>query len=1000
MQFFNLGFHLPPSKILSFTLIFLIQIFCNTFPVNASNFDFRIYDNKDGLNSPDVICVFADVRSYIWIGGADGLTKYDGEKFYNYNKIQGLNDTQINCITQSKNGEIYCGTRKGVSIFDGFRFRNIKMKDEISSPFSPHYVKCIYISKKSEIFAGCIDGLFKLDKKRNVFVRVWKIRAFTNNIISNNKGTIFFSTSGGTYSLKNDVYSKISICKSTKHLKINALAHIFEDYYWAATTSGFAKLKLVGSQFTIVKIQGAEFVTSVLSCKNKITLFTGKTGLLFLSKNNLFQTIDLSQRITHTQIKSASQDYQGNIWLATTVGLIKMVETDVFKSPMSAKISSPVASMTIDKSGTIFLGTLDGLNVITNLKVKKLYVSSDPKDNFISALTYQNDELYVGTFSGKVFKLKNNRFQFLLQTRNSNACIYRILPLTNDELWVTSGEEIIHFKDNKPDYHKISTQYTQDLLIDKSGCIWFANMAKLMLFKNQKLQSASKVFDKYENFVTLSEDLNGTMWIGTFGNGLLRYSKGQVTQITAMDGLSNDYISSSFFEKEHNILWIGTMYGVSKIRLGKNSKVLSIDNYLNEANRESYGCVQNAITKLKNGNLLFSVGEELFEFNSENVANRKRTIKIQLNSLKVNQRKVFKLKSTIFKFDDWTRIPVLPKFKSNENNVEFTFNAIDFHSPQKIKYAWKLIGNDSEWIPFNDRNYVSYTNLPHGQYCLKVKAVNQSGEKSTILSYPFLISKPYYLEWWFIALSAFIPLILVFWFIKWRINKVLIKEAEKNKNYIKLAESELKALRAQMNPHFMFNTLNSIQEIVLGNDDKTARIYFSDFSKMMRMILENSTQRLITLEKEIDFLKLYLSFEKLRFNSKMEFILEVDEQLEPSFIKIPAMLLQPFIENAINHGLLHKEEEGKLVVKFEQIDYQNELFLRCTIEDNGIGRVASKQFNNWKEKEHNSISTIVSLERIELLNTIMEDKKFYLFITDLMNGNDSNGTRVEVLISI
>ncbi len=997
---FNLAFLMPHSKILSFNLIFLLLISSNSILAKDSNYDFRIYDNKDGFNSPEVICVFADAKSYLWIGGVDGLTKYDGATFFNYNKIDGINDTQINCITESKKGEIYCGTRKGVSIFDGFRFRNVKMKDDISSTYSPHYVQSIYISKRDEIFAGCIDGLFKYDTKRNVFVRVLKIQSLNTGIISDKKGMLLFSTDKGVYSLKNGLYSKISILNNTKNYKINALEHISGDFYWAATTAGIIKLKLVNNHFIIVQNQGAEFITSILSCKNQSTLFTSKSGLLVTAKNNVFQTIDLNQRFTHVQLKSAIEDYQGNIWLASSLGLIKMVETEVFKSPLSDKIATPVASMTTDKSGTIFLGTMDGLLVIDKLQFKKLYVSKDPNDKFITALTYYNNELFVGTFSGKVFKFNNNKFEFLLKTRNSNACIYKILPLANDELWVTCGEEIIHFKNNKTEHNKISFQYTQHALVDKTGCIWFANLSKLILFKDQKLQNAPKVFDKYENFVTLTEDQNGILWIGTFGNGLLRYSKGIVTQITTREGLSNDFISSSFFDNEQNILWIGTMYGISKIQLDKNSNVLSIANYLNEPNRESYGCVQNAITKLKNGNLLVSVAEELFEFNPRNGADNRINFKIQLNSLKVNQRKVFKLKSTTFKADDWTRIPVFPNFKANENNIEFSFNAIDFHSPQKIKYSWKLVGNDNDWIPFNERNYVSYTNLPHGNYCLKVKAVNQSGEKSSIISYPFLISKPYYLEWWFITIWTLIPLFLVFWLVKWRTNKIIEKELEQSKNYIKLAESELKALRAQMNPHFMFNTLNSIQEIVLGNDDKTTRIYFSDFSKMMRMILENSTQRLITLEKEIDFLKLYLGFEKLRFNNKMELKLEVDEELESSFIKIPAMLLQPFIENAINHGLLHKEKEGKLLVKFEQIDYQNEVFLKCTIEDNGIGRAAAKQFNNWKEKPHNSISTSLSKERIELLNAITEDKKFYLFIIDLMDGNESIGTKVEILISI
>jgi LytS/YehU family sensor histidine kinase len=219
-------------------------------------------------------------------------------------------------------------------------------------------------------------------------------------------------------------------------------------------------------------------------------------------------------------------------------------------------------------------------------------------------------------------------------------------------------------------------------------------------------------------------------------------------------------------------------------------------------------------------------------------------------------------------------------------------------------------------------------------------------------------------------------------------------------NFQKLAESELKALRAQMNPHFMFNTINSIQELVLGNDDRTARIYFADFAKMMRMILENSTQKLITLEKEIDFLNLYLSFEKVRFKDKFELKLIVDEILETSLLKLPSMLIQPFIENAINHGLLHKESNGKLEVKFEQIDFENEVFLKCTIEDNGIGREAAMKLNKWRVKQHQSISTTVNSERIEILNTIMENKKFYLFITDLKEGETATGTKVELLISI
>ena len=996
----NCGSHFLNKTFISSALFFLFVILFNSSIAKETNFDFQVYDNRDGINCPEVMCVFADSKSYIWIGGVDGLTKYDGQKFYNYNKFQGLNDSQINCITQNKKGEIYCGTRKGVSIFDGFRFRNIKMKKNILSSASSHYVNCIFISKKNEIFVGCLDGVFKYDEHLNVFLRILAVNCLTTSIISNNKGELFFSTNKGVYYKGKKSHSIISVQDLDKNTEIKSLRYISDDLFWAATNKGFLKLKLFDNQFVIVQKYGTESVSTILECKNNGTLFTGKSGFLFKLKKNSYQSIDLNKRLSHIQITAAVEDYQGNVWLASTLGLVKMVETDVCRAKFSDMISSPIASLANDKSGTIYLGSIDGLLVINNLNVQKLYVSTDPNDKFISALCYKNNELYVGTFSGKVYRYKNNKFELLLKTKNVNACIYRILPLENEEYWITSGEEVIHYKNKNVETHVLSPGYTQDVLIDKSGCIWFANIVNLTLFRDQKMQRASTVFNKFQSFVTLTEDHNGIMWIGTFGNGLLRFYQGKVSQITMLNGLSNDYISSSFFDKKQKTLWIGTMYGVSKIQLDKNSKVLSINNYLNETNRESYGCVQNAITKLVSGNILISVGSELFEINSESTVNKSKVLRLELNTLKVNNKDIISQSKTFFKNDELTRLPVFPSFKFSENNFEFNFNVIDYHSPHKVKYSWKLNGNDKDWTSFNERNYVSYTNLPFGKYCLKIKAINQYGEKSAIISYPFLISKPYYFEWWFILLAIAIPLILIFWLVKLRIRIILKKESEKNRNYTKFAESELKALRAQMNPHFMFNTLNSIQELVLGNDDKTARIYFSDFTKMMRMILENSTQKLISLENEIEFLRLYLNFEKLRFDNKIEIKLEVDDQLETSFIKIPAMLIQPFVENAINHGLLHKETHGRLVIRFEHIDYQSLPFIKCTIEDNGIGRAASKYFNEWKVDQQSSISTAVAIDRIELLNTIFEDKQFFIFITDLFDDEHVAGTRVEVLISI
>ncbi len=965
-----------------------------------SNFDFRIYATKDGFNSPDVNCVFSDLSSYLWIGGADGLTKFDGKKFTNYNKIQGLNDSQINCITQNGNGKIYCGTRKGISIFNGFRFKNIKMRNNKSSSAQEHYVKCLFISKKNEIFAGCVDGLFKYDTIKNAFFRVMAIRSYVRNITSNSRGTIFITTVDGIFTINQGVFAKTILLNNPNSLEITALKEISDNIFWGSTTNGIVKLKLIKNRFTILQKYGSEFVQNILLQKKKRLIFTGRTGLLFTVKNSFMQTFDLNKELTHLQITSATEDYQGNIWLATSLGLVKMSETIVVKSKITEKVNSPVASMVVDKKGTIYFGTLDGLMIFNNFKIIKLHVSKDPSDNFISALTFKNNKLYVGTFSGKVYLFENNKFRLLISTKNINACIYRILPLKKDEIWVATGEEIIHYKNNKQKIFKISTQYTQDIMLDKSECLWVANFSRLMIYKKNRLQKAPKEFNKYDNFVTLSEDKNGIIWVGTYGNGLLRYGNGKIKQINTVNGLSNDYISSSFFDKEQNVLWIGTMYGVSKIQLDNKSSILSIKNYLNESNRENYGCIQNAITKLINGTILLSVGDELFEFKPDPLQIKKNSLKLQISSIKVNRKGTIKLKNNASNNYQYAGLHTSAQLKFDQNNLEFTFNTIDFHSPQTIKYSWILDGNDNNWIPFVERNYATYTNLPYGKYSLKVKAINQSGEKSSIIIFPFVISKPYYLEWWFITLSIGIPFLLLVWFVKYRINKIKKVESERTENYKKLAESELKALRAQMNPHFMFNTLNAIQEVVLSGDDEKSRIYFADFAKMMRMILINSTEKMITLEREIEFIQLYLMFEKVRFQNKFQVKFEIDSNIETHSIRIPGMLLQPLIENAINHGLLHQNSGGLLEISFfeKRVDHVN--YLYCVIQDNGIGFNKSEELNQWKTSNHRSISSSISKERIEILNSLYGRDKFRLILTDLNNSEGITGTKVELIIAI
>jgi sensor histidine kinase YesM/ligand-binding sensor domain-containing protein len=962
------------------------------FNLVALNYNFQVFDAKNGLSAPEVTHVISDSKSFVWIAGADGLTRYDGKKFINFNRSLGLNDTQVHCIIEGENNTIICGTRKGISFFNGYRYTNISMFENKFSKPAHHFVKAIYRTKKNEIYAGCTKGLFKYDKKRKQFIRIPEIKDFVLNFFETKTGEILVTTVDEFYSIQNGKVKKLTY---KAEAKITSIIQISSDVYWAGTTNGLAKLKRKNNTFECIQKYGNQPIVNCIQLKNKQLLFASKFGLLHTIDKSNIQTIDLSFQIMPLDITAIAEDFQGNCWITSSLGLIKMTHSE-FTTPSYVKdIAAPIASLVSDRKGTLFFGTTNGLKELKNGKLSTYLISSNPPDNFVSALSFIDNSIYLGTFSGDVYQFENGKFILIFRSSIRDCCIYKILKPTKNQFWISTGENVIHLLNDVPKIYKFSTQYTQSILLDHSKQLWCANLTKLKIIKNGQLQNAPKQFNAYDNFVTVTEDDNKTIWVGTYGNGLLRYSNGKVTAITIEQGLSNNYVTSTFFDSKQHCIWVGTSYGLSKVSLTHSGKISAIKNYLNEPERENYGCVQNAICQLPSGNILVSVGEEIIEFNDFGNEFRgivkSHKLPVYFASIRVNK------KEYTSKMGNFSQHQSL---KASEKNVEFTFNALDFHSPQTLKYSWKLKGYDNKWTTFSERNYASYTNLPHGSYSFLVKVKNQTGEFSSAVPVTFTIAKPFYFEWWFLLLAIAIPILLIGLILKRSISKIKKREAEKTANFNKLAEAELKTLRAQMNPHFMFNTLNAVQELVLNGNDELSRIYFADFAKMMRMILHNSTEKFISLEKEIEFLELYLKFEKIRFQDKFKVIFTLDPALETFNIRIPGMIIQPIIENAINHGLLHRKEGGILEIILQEIQENGNNKLVCCVKDNGIGLKNTSTLNSNKEEGHRSISSLITKERIELLNMIYGAGKYALTINEIEDSGSYKGTKVELKIEI
>jgi anti-sigma regulatory factor (Ser/Thr protein kinase) len=329
--------------------------------------------------------------------------------------------------------------------------------------------------------------------------------------------------------------------------------------------------------------------------------------------------------------------------------------------------------------------------------------------------------------------------------------------------------------------------------------------------------------------------------------------------------------------------------------------------------------------------------------------------------------------------------------KNDQNNLSFAMSAVEMNFPERIQYAYRLVNFIDDWTftDFHNRNIV-YTNLPPGKFILQIKARTRGQEWEETKNFSFTIDPPFWQRWWFRIPGAILIMGGIYYFLKLRINHIRKKEQQKAAIEKQMLELEAKALRAQMNPHFIFNSLNSIKSLINKKENEKAASYLTTFSKLIRTLFQNSDKREVSLFEEIETCKLYTQLEQRRFADKVEFIFNVDETIDLKDIKVPALILQPFIENAIWHGLVPKETGGTIIISVKETDSA----VVCIIDDDGIGRELSKQYKAQYEATHQSKGIGMTQSRLEL-DKLLNNREDSVHIIDKTNETGlAIGTKV------
>lgn len=491
-------------------------------------------------------------------------------------------------------------------------------------------------------------------------------------------------------------------------------------------------------------------------------------------------------------------------------------------------------------------------------------------------------------------------------------------------------------------------------------------------------------------------DSSGYVWLATEPIGLTRFdydadADSAFLNLTMSDGLPSSYISGLCTDKNGNI-WMTSLNGIAEL----DPKYFTIRLFNKTDGLPSSRFTKSNIAVTKDNWILVGTRNGYFYFNPDRLQQNHVPPEIVIRDVRIFD------KSHPYEFAADGIEPI--QLRYNQNYLTVQFSVINFTDPDRNQVKYMLEGLDDQWNFRSGITEINYTKIPPGDYHLRLVAANHDGiwnPKETVI--PIVIRPAFWQTTWFYIFIGALIAGLVFAFYNFKLQQSirqnrLIAEREfvKSESERQLSQLEMTALRAQMNPHFVFNCLNSINRFIVVNDNEAASEYLTKFSKLIRQVLDNSSGEKVLLATEIETLKLYIDMESLRFIDKFDYTISVDPQLEPSAWVIQPMLVQPYVENAIWHGLMHRKTKGILNIGFTRKGES----LAVTIEDNGVGREKARQIKESQLITRKSHGMKVTAQRMALLSKKL-NVTVEAYVEDLYDeNNQSRGTCVHLTLPL
>lgn len=941
----------------------------------------------NGLPSSETYGVLQDKNGYIWIATDRGLARFNGYEFKIYTTGQsGLTDNSIFGLYKDHKNKIWYHTYNG-SI--GYMYEDSFHGYEFS-----HLVKKIFKSGRMEGISIGTNGSFMSVSQNGPFDtpiyidKKGKLLHLSSSIESRD---IYFSMNGTcVVSGKTNLGLTRLISQET----LEVLCSFPTRSYINSPMSSFVCKKQNGDLLIYcayeIFLWNKKEVRKIHDCKERVLSMmldsSDRLWLGFLNKGlEVYNTNEPKKlgllnyqfkQLSKNSISGMTQDKEGGYWFTTLENGVYYLPPDFILS-YNSEYGLPVSK----------------IRMIEKTKDKLLFVMSD----HTLAYKYYNSSKIIAP-KGKMWKGFND-----IIYANNGVTYYATIEEINNPMikdWTRIPVQKIDFGKHNvwghigAELYKYENGVNTIISFDSYGkitCILetgknevlVGTLNGLYIYQYGKIRSLKTQNPLYGQRISKIIQLNSMHYaFTTIGNGLLIVNKNNFSKpkhYNIDNGLPSNMCNVIIAENDSTLI-VGTNKGICKIinpLEPKRIKFYSAD--------FQDGIISNEVNDLEivDDQIWIATVNGLSIFPSKKLNYKQNLIYLRMEEIKV--------KGQVINSKTQCRLPYY------KNGIQFLFTGINFQHASKLRYKYRLNGSGENWNLTTNRT-VNYNALEPGNYTFEVSVIDAFGkEKPEKICYSFSIMPPFWKTWWFISLIAVLFSLVIYLIVSIRIRR--IREQSLIQNDLNVLMD--KALRLQMNPHFIYNSMNAIQNYIKKNQMDASIDYLNMFSRLMRNIFSNSEEQRIPLEKDLEAVELYVEMENMRFSNKFKLEIKIDESLKPSLILVPPFLIQPFIENSILHGLRSKLENGNILIQI----IKESGHLKISIQDDGVGREVSEEAGKRKQlyigNDSRKLSGIkVTKNRIKQ-TWGRQFSEEYFKITDLYNSSHQpKGTLIEYYLPL